>query len=325
MGKELPLKSLAVVVPKKEAQRVMREISRYIEKRLKPKQVGDKVLIPVKEAPEGYEVVEEEFEERKRSVSLNECLERKLGKGEWPRSYSVIGDIAVISINRDEILKYSKEIAECIMSNQRVKAVWGKVQTEGVERVAKLVHLGGERRTETVYKEHGMKFRVDIAKVYINPSFAEEHAAVAGMIEDGEKVFDAFAGLGFFSFHISKRVSATSFALDINPNAVKLMIENIEMNKKILKGTIVPILGDFNVVSKSFKDKYFDVVIMNLPHKSHEFLKEGLRLARRAVILYSVGKEEEVRERFKNYDVIQIKKVIDYAPYKFIWRVMIKP
>ena len=257
-------------------------------------------------------------------MRLKDCLKRELGEGPWPRSFSIIGDIAVISLKDEEMLKYKDIIAKCIMSIQkRVKSVWAKVDTEGEFRVARLIHLGGEKRTETVYKEHGMRFKVDVAKVYINPSLAEEHHEIAQRVEDGFKVLDAFSGLGFFSFHVAKRAKATSFAIDINPFAIKYMIENIELNKKLLKGTIVPIMGDFGTVAESFKDKYFDVVIMNLPHKALEYLDVAKRLAKREVILYAVLEDKEVEKKKEELKATEVKKVLDYAPYKGVWRFVI--
>jgi len=320
------MKSLAIKVRKEKANEVLKELKSLgiVREDLRPKRIGECVLIPVTKALEGYNVTQDDFESYVKSVTLKECLKERLGEGNWPRSYNMVGDIAIISL-KDENLEYSKEIAECIMRSQRAKAVWGKLYTEGVERVAKLVHLGGERVTETVYKEHGLRFKLDITKVYINPSLAEEHARIASMVKDGWRVLDAFSGLGFFSFHIARRARATCYANDINPYAVKYMIENLELNKRTLKGKVIPILGDFDDVSKAFKDKFFDLVIMNLPHRAHEFVEEGARLSRNLLVLYSVGEEGEVKDKFKDYHLIEMRRVLDYAPRKYIWRIVLKP
>ena len=313
----------AVVVPKEKAEETLKLLKKMnlIDRRYKVTRIGDYVYIPVVREVEGLEVKDVELEEREGSTNLKKCIEKKLGKGEWPRSFSVVGDIALISLNDPELLKYKDVIAECIMKVQKnVKSVWAKLGTEGETRTARLVYLGGENRTETVYTEHGLRFKVDLAKVYVNPSLAHEHSEVAKIIREGEKVLDMFAGAGFFSMHIASRVSAEVVAIDVNPYAIKCMIDSIELNKKKLKGTVIPILSDARTVTRYFKDKSFDVVIMNLPHKTHEFLDVAKRLARRLIILYTVGKEEEVKEKFKGF---RTKKVLDYSPYKFIWRVEI--
>ncbi|WP_238374107.1 class I SAM-dependent methyltransferase [Ignicoccus hospitalis] len=314
-----------MAVPKGEAQRVLEELRRknVVDQNYKIKEVGDKVLIPVKAPVEGYEVVEIELERRERPKSLKECLEERLGKGDWPRSFSVVGDLAVISLKDEELLKYSKELWECIKASQkRVKSLWAKLGTEGEHRVAKLVHLGGEKRTETLYKEYGLIFKVDLAKAYVNPSLSEEHREVSEAVRDGERVLDMFAGVGFFPIHIASKRTATVVAIDLNPNAVKLMIDNIKLNKKKLRGTIIPIMGDASEVTKFFKDKSFDVVIMNLPHKAEEFLNEAKRLAKRAILLYVVGTEEEVERK---YPGCKKKGVLDYSPGKRVWRVELVP
>ena len=313
----------AVVVPKEKAEETLKLLKKMnlIDRRYKVTRIGDYVYIPVVREVEGFELKDVELEEREGSTNLKKCIEKKLGKGEWPRSFSVIGDIALISLNDPGLLKYKDVIADCIMKLQKnVKSVWAKLGTEGETRTAKLVHLGGESKTETVYTEHGLRFKVDLAKVYVNPSLVHEHSEVAKIVKEGEKVLDMFAGAGFFSLHIASRASAEVVAIDINPYAIKCMIDSIELNKKKLKGTIIPILGDARAVTKYFKDKSFDVVIMNLPHKAHEFLDVAGRLARRLIILYTVGKEEDVKEKFKDF---RMKKVLDYSPYKFIWRIEI--
>ncbi|NPA85605.1 MAG: class I SAM-dependent methyltransferase family protein [Crenarchaeota archaeon] len=308
-------------MPKEKAQEMLNMLKKkkLIDTRYKVVREGDLVYIPVKEVVDDLKVVERELPPREVREDLRTCLERRLGRGDWPRSFSIIGDIAIISINDEILLKYADHIAECIMKSQKnVKSVWGKLGTEGPHRTAKLVHLGGERRSETLYKEHGLLFKVDVARVYVNPSLANEHSSVASLIREGEEVLDMFAGVGFFAIHIASRKRTKVVAVDINPNAVRLMIDNLTLNK--LKGEVIPVLGDAGEVAKFFKDKSFDVIIMNLPHSAVKFLDEARRLARRMIVLYAVGTEEEIKEKFGKY---KYTKVIDYAPYKGIWRIEI--
>ncbi|ALU12772.1 hypothetical protein EYM_07345 [Ignicoccus islandicus DSM 13165] len=312
-------------VSKSLANEVLKNLRKIgiVDNSLKPKVEGDYVLIPIKKSIDAYELVYEDFEPRKRNLSLKECISRKLGEGNWPRSFNQIGDIAVISL-KDNINDQLKEvIVECLMSNSKVKAVWGKVETSGEERVAKLVHLGGERITETIYKENGLSFKVDISKVYVNPSLATEHYLVSELVRDGERVLDLFAGIGFFSFNIAKRKECKCLAVDMNPYAIKYAIESLFMNK--LKGNVSFLLSKAEDLLEVTARKQFDVTIMNLPHKSHEYVDRVVEVTRRLVIAYSVGSREEVIGRFRRHEIINLRKVLDYAPYKYIWRVELKP
>ncbi len=319
------MRSLAVKAPRNAANSVLMELKRrgVLNPSLKIKQANNYVLIPVKEPVDGFELVYDDFETKKRTISLKECLKEKLGEGDWPRSFSLIGDIAIVSIREDFSEELKRAIADCLLSNTKARAVWGKVETVGKERVAKLVHLGGEEVTETVYKENGLVFKVDVAKVYVNPSLSTEHKEIAEVVRDGEVVLDMFAGIGFFSLNAAKLRKCKCIAVDLNPYAVKYGIESLTLNK--LKGDVRFFLGSAEEFLEITKDKSFDVTIMNLPHKSHEYVHEARRVTKRLIVAYSVGTREDVIEKFKGLKILNIKKVLDYAPYKYIWRIEIEP
>jgi tRNA (guanine37-N1)-methyltransferase len=162
-----------------------------------------------------------------------------------PRSFDIVGDIAIIRIDERELLKYGGEISNAIMKiHKRVRAVYAKGPARGSLRIQQLEHLGGERRTETIYKENGLRFSVDIAKMYVNPRLGSERLRIAMDIKDGELVLDMFSSYGAFAINIARIRRCLVVASDINSDAVTHMKRSIYMNK--LLGEVMPLVSDAN-------------------------------------------------------------------------------
>ncbi|WP_048163116.1 class I SAM-dependent methyltransferase [Thermogladius calderae] len=174
------------------------------------------------------------------SETLGEELASKL----WGR-IEFVGDIALIRIPPGIEADALKQLAERILEEFKyVKSVWGgHPGVQGEYRLRKYVHLAGEPRSETVYKEHGCLFKVDITKVYVSPVLGYEHKRVAGLVRPGEVVLNMYAGAGLFSIIIAKHSRPSKvYSVDINPDAYKYMVENVRLNK--VEGVVEPILGD---------------------------------------------------------------------------------
>jgi len=159
-----------------------------------------------------------------------------------PRSFDIVGDIAIIRVD-DDLIPYGEEISNAIMKiHKGVKAVYARGPASGSLRIHILRHIGGEERTATVYRENGIVFSVDLAYMYVNPRLASERLRIAQEVADGELVLDLFSSYGGFALNIAKIRSATVVASDINAAAVEHMRRSIEINR--LRGLVYPILGD---------------------------------------------------------------------------------
>lgn len=104
---------------------------------------------------------------------LKQIAEEVLGRDKavllWKR-IDVIGDIAVIKkpMHGEVSIEDLRLVAgELLKRLPHVRSVWLALgPVGGVYKVRQnLVHLAGERRTSTVYREHGAVFLVDISKV----------------------------------------------------------------------------------------------------------------------------------------------------------------
>jgi tRNA (guanine37-N1)-methyltransferase len=85
-----------------------------------------------------------------------------------------------------------------------------------------------------------------------------------------------FAGIGPFSILIAKRCQKVKvYAIDINPDAILFLTENILLNK--VKGKVIPMLGDSKKLVNEFLTKKADRVIMNFPSNSLEFVEAACK------------------------------------------------
>ncbi len=267
---------------------------------------------------------------RKRVPRLSELGFRVTG-------YQLIGDIAVFSrrAGGPSLEEYADAGRTLLDSNPKVRSVWLKEYTEGEWRVQRLIHLAGERRTETIHKEYGLQFRVDIAKTYFNPRLAFEHRRVAEMVSDGEKVLDMFSGVGGFSIHIASLSDSHVVAVDLNPHAALMASYNVKLNRAKLKGRILVVRSDASMLP-SFLDARFTRIIMNHPTASKMYARTACSLlARRGeghihfyILSISCGEAlEQAYEAFNGCCEVEdenCRLVLDYAPGSGVYVVDLK-
>ena len=323
------MKMLGIKVPRREAEKVRKKLIELgiLDTDFKVKHKEEFMIFPVKEKIEGFEIVEESFEKAKRRPhSYREVVDvpSKL-RPLLPSSFDIIGDIAIIELP-EELMAYGKNIGEAILKAHRhIKAVFAKGgKVSGEYRVRELIHLAGEKRTETIHRENRIRLKLDVAKVYFSPRLATERMRVFERAKEGEIIFDMFAGVGPYSILLAKKAKMV-FACDINPRAIRYLEENKKLNKV---ENLIPILGDVRKVAGQIKA---DRVIMNLPKFAHEFLKEAMISVKKGGIIHYYGfsheenlfgehleKIEKVAEELgKNVKVLEKRKVRPYAPYQF--------
>ncbi|MCL2135589.1 MAG: class I SAM-dependent methyltransferase family protein [Candidatus Bathyarchaeota archaeon] len=191
-------------------------------------------------------------------------------------SYDLIGDIAVIKVPNSDI-SVAKKIADEILKiyNNKIKAVFlQKSAVHGDFRVRQLTFLTGEKRTITVYKEHGCVFKVDIERCYLSPRLLFEHKRISNLITSSEVVVNMFSGVGCFSILIAKNSCSKVYSIDINPTAHMYMNENVQLNH--VTNYVVPLLGDSKEIIKAQLCGVADRVLMPLPELAFEYLLYAL-------------------------------------------------
>jgi len=352
---DLLQESVSLSIPKKQGEKAIQFLGKLklLNRKLAPQVIDDQLHVPLSRAPKPQErellesvlgrqnLRQEKFPSRSEPTgSLEQVLERQLPSSIIPlvsRSFDVIGDIAIIELS-PATQPFEKDIAEALMKvHKNVKAVYSKAGpiTEN-KRLRPLHHVLGANRTQTIHKEMGCRFKIDISKAFFSPRLSAEHGRVARQVRPGECVVDMFAGVGPFSILIANRLNDVRIhAIDANRDAAKLIEENAKMNK--VQDRIKVWSGDARVVIKNNLAGTATRVIMNHPSQAREFLEAACEsLGRDGGIVhyytFAEGADSESRARkelagalansgWKIEKIMATRKVRGVAPMK--WQVAI--
>jgi tRNA (guanine37-N1)-methyltransferase len=192
------------------------------------------------------------------------------------QSYDIIGDIAVLKIP-GEIEHKAKEVAEAVMQNNpHIKTVLRQTgPVTGELRLRRLEWLIGEKKTETVHRESGCLFSVDLEKCYFSPRLSFERMRIAGQVMTSEVVVNMFAGVGCFSILIANNARPLKvYSIDVNPDAIRYMEENIRLNKA--RYIVEAVEGEAKEIIAKKLLNVADRVLMPLPEKALEHLNYAL-------------------------------------------------
>ncbi|MDH5462300.1 MAG: class I SAM-dependent methyltransferase family protein, partial [Candidatus Bathyarchaeota archaeon] len=268
-----------------------------LSRELKIQQAEDHLYIPLikkplpadveeleKKLPE-FEISTHKFPERaKRHHSLLDVLEDKLPPhllATVPRAIDFVGEIAVVEIP-PELERHKGMIGEAIISvHKQVHTVLAKSgAVEGIYRLREFEVITGGGETETIHKEYGCSYHVDLAKAYFSPRLSHEHDRVASIVKEGETIVDMFAGVGPFSILIAKRhENIHVYAIDVNPDAIALLKRNLKENR--VEQKVTPILGDAVQIIGERLSGIADRVIMNLPERAIEYVDSACETLKR--------------------------------------------
>jgi tRNA (guanine37-N1)-methyltransferase len=237
-------------------------------------QPSENELKVLKEQLSNCEISIGTFLERKKRIVFTKLLEDKLPPhllASLPRAIDFVGDIAIIEIP-PELEAYKALVGEAILkAHENVETVLAKAgAVSGTYRLREFSVIAGKPKTETIHREYGCQFYVDLSKAYFSPRLSYEHNRVASLVKDGETVIDMFAGVGPFSILIAKTHNVKVYAIDANPHAVDFLKKNIRLNR--VEDKVHPILGDAKQVVEEKLVAVADRVIMNLPEKAIEFV-----------------------------------------------------
>lgn len=241
------------------------------------------------------------------------------------KSFDVIGDIAIIKIPEKILDERRYRFGQEIIRNfSYVKVVLRqRTPVEGIYRLRGFEYLAGERRTETIYKEYGARFYVDISKVYFTPRLSYERIRIANLIREGENVLNMFAGAGPFTIHIARK-GGYVYSVDINPYAIEYHYINNVINK--VDDRVILYRDDSSRVVEEYLVAKVDRVLMPLPELALNYLKYALKALKEEgvihIYLHIQYQEDEsealergehiIRERLSQYnmDILDIRSRI---------------
>lgn len=319
----------AIKVPKKEAESV-RKLAEKIGAKDKSRLVVQKleyVEIPIHDGFEqifsSYEIIEQENPVFAKQKDLFEILKKKIPTNLHkyiPRRYKLIGDLILIKIP-EEVGEYKGLIGKTLLEiHPRCRAVWRDRGKEGMLRRPNVELIAGSG-SETVHRENGCYFKLDVSKVMFSSGNLAERMRMSRIVKKGEVIVDMFAGIGYFSIPIAVHSKPRRiFSIEINPDSYTYLLENIKLNQA---DRIEPIFGNSMYATP---EGIADRVIMGHIF-CHEFLPIAIKaLKNRGIVHYHESTPEAVLDRpidrvrraaekeGKNIEILEFRKVKHYSP-----------
>lgn len=293
------MQSPCIRVPRKQGENIRQKLLKegILRTDLKIKQNKDFIYFPINKNIKWkeYPLKKGEFKEYVKK-SFQDIAQESIPPNQIPRSFDIIGDIGIIRPSDDQ-RKYSEKIGKALLkAHTNLNVI---LLDEGVQkdyRLRQVTWVAGEKRTETVLKEYGMKLWIDIAQVYYSPRLSSERYRIACQIKKRSIIIDMFAGVAPFSILIAKIANPKKvYAFDINPQAVYYAKKNIIENKvadkiALFTGDAKDILPELNIKA--------DHIIMNLPHQAHTFFADALPYAK-IIHYYTILKKTEIESHIK--------------------------
>lgn len=241
-----------------------------------------------------------------------------------------IGDILIVDDKFGmDSQDMSDSVLEALALKHKVKSIIKVDRIDGQKREPSISLLYGNE-TETVHKENGCLFNLDLSKVMWAKGNNNERLRIAKLVSEGETVVDMFAGIGYFSIPIGVHSKAKNiYSIEINPNSYHFLKNNIKLNRineKADYDRMIPILGDCAVETPKYSA---DRVLMGYVKTTHHFLKPAMECVKDGGIIHYHETvpdnliETRPYERVKKaawecgqreVEVLNIQKIKRYAP-----------
>ncbi|MEM2089863.1 MAG: hypothetical protein QXL88_02120 [Candidatus Pacearchaeota archaeon] len=251
-----------------------------------------------------------------------------------PRSFDVIGNIALIQIPK-QLEKKKKIIGNALLGlNKNVKAVYCKGKHYGKLRKQQIELIAGLPLEETICKESGCIFKLNVKTCFFSPRLATDRLEIAKQVKQGEKILVMFSGVAPYAIVIAKNAKPKEVTcIELGKEACKYAEENVKINKL---NNIKIIQGDVKKVARKLAKlkKRFDRIVMPRPQLKYDFLQEAFLLAKKGTIIHfhdfvlekDIEKvkakiERAAKKAKRSVKILRIKKVREIAPYKLNIRV----
>ncbi len=191
------------------------------------------------------------------------------------RGFDIIGDIAVVII-AEGLEAHERLIAETILAiHKNVTTVFKRDGTySGEYRTIPVTFIAGERKTETLCREFGVRLLLDIEKVYFSIRSGHERKRIADLVRPGENVLVMFSGVAPYPLMISQYSHAENITgIEINETAHNYGVRNLRLNK----ARNIELIHDDVISAVSRSDETYDRIIMPLPYRAGDYLEAAVR------------------------------------------------
>jgi len=285
------MEASCVRVPREDGERTRQELveAGLVDDRYEITVEDGWIYVPVTDPGAARTTLEESVEVVSRELPARESQDTPADVLEFDPSYERLGDVAIVDEDDPE---RGERIATAILeSDLPVATVLNRAsKIKGQQRVRDWDLLAGES-TETVHREYGFEYALDLAEVYFSPRLATERHRVAGQVAADERAFDMFAGVGPYAVPFAER-GAEVVAVDVNERAIEYLRENCRRNG--VADRVTAIHGDVREVAPDYPD-WADRIVMNLPHSADEFLDAAVSVAGEECVVhyYDIQHEDD--------------------------------
>ncbi|MFH1229204.1 MAG: 50S ribosomal protein L11 methyltransferase [Candidatus Aenigmatarchaeota archaeon] len=240
-------------------------------------------------------------------------------------AYDIIGDkersVALLGVN----VKNAKKIAKEIMKRHKaVKSVLQKLsERKETFRLYKCKLITGDKDTEVMHLEYGLRFKVDPQKAYFSPRESTERQRIAAMVKPKETVLVMFSGVSPYPIAIARKQSKVGkiYAVEINPAAHEYALENVKLNHVEKVILILKDIRDSKDLGKV--NRIIMPIVIAI-----DFLDEAFYHSKKGTIIHLYGlskdaKFKDLEERVAKvakkckakYKIVGRQDVLPYAPH----------
>lgn len=194
-------------------------------------------------------------------------------------SYQQIGDIFVFNkISRKEALRFMKKFPRIRTICVRTGRIKGKLRKPQLKVV---VSRAKKDKTIAIHLEDGIYYKIDVTKLMFSQGNMYERHRIAKIAKQNEIVVDMFAGIGYFTLPLAKKVKIV-YAIELNPVSYHYLNENIKLNK--LKN-VEAMKGDCAKIVSRLKIKADRIMMGFLPSPS-KYLASAFNISKNGTIIH---------------------------------------
>jgi tRNA (guanine37-N1)-methyltransferase len=250
----------------------------------------------------------------------------------------VVGDIAILKFSRWVPRFYKKFYAWRFLKNTpHVKVVLEKTAGfSGELRIQETKWIAGEDRRDTVHRENGCDFYLNVDETYFSPRLSQDRRVMCDetlkLIKPKSKILVMFSGVSPLPIVLAKtlkqnKVIADIISSELNKKACEFGEKNIRMNKvgeyvKVIQGDSRKLCTDL-----AKRKQRFDFIFMLRPNLEETFLDSALKVAKKGSIIYyhGFGDEESVKNEIlrdvklakRKISKLSVRKAGDIGVKKF--------
>lgn len=272
------MSGLAAIVEKPRADDAIASLRRegvYDTSRSAAAHTDDTIALPVLEPPEVTEVlsvVQADLPAREHGLAarLHERGWTDDEVSQAPSSWAVLGTVVLVDIGDSP---RPSEIGEALLDlHGESDTVLARHGVSGSRRDPTVEVVAGEGDTETVHTEHGTQYAMDLATVMFSPGNKRERARMGELVETDERVFDMFAGIGYFTLPMA-RAGAEVIATEIDSMTYRFLVENAVLND--VQASVTAYRADCRDVAEWVAETPVDRIVMG-HFDAHEYLDVAL-------------------------------------------------